>query len=63
VIDLDSGTLYVDTKLASGLPTSCMRWILRLGDEKFGGPVTISANKVLRRLGTPAPGPIVVETE
>ncbi|HEV2437856.1 MAG TPA: pyrrolo-quinoline quinone [Verrucomicrobiae bacterium] len=43
VIDLDSGTLYVDTKLAAG-PTQMLHALdLATGDEKFGGPVTIAA--------------------
>ncbi len=44
VIDLNSGTLYVDTKLASG-PTHQLHALdITTGNEKFGGPVTISAS-------------------
>ena len=43
VIDLASGTLYVDTKLASG-PTHKLHALdITSGAEKFGGPVTIAA--------------------
>ncbi len=43
VIDISSGTLYVDTKLASG-PTHKLHALdITTGSEKFGGPVTISA--------------------
>jgi hypothetical protein len=43
VIDLISGTLYVDTKLATG-PTHKLHALdLITGKEKFAGPVTIAA--------------------
>ena len=42
-IDLASGTLYVDTKLATG-PTHKLHALnLATGGEKFGGPATIAA--------------------
>ena len=46
VIDLSSGTLYVDTKLQSG-PTHQLHALdITTGNEKFGGPVTIVTNNV-----------------
>jgi hypothetical protein len=56
VIDLNSGTLYVDTKLASG-PTHQLHALdITTGSEKFGGPVTVtttgfSASLEHQRLG------------
>ena len=44
VIDLNSGTLYVDTKLASGPAHKLHALDLTTGNEKFGGPVTIAAS-------------------
>jgi PQQ-like domain len=44
VIDLDSGTLYVDTKLAAGSAHELHALDITTGNEKFGGPVTISAS-------------------
>ena len=44
VIDLSSGTLYVDTKLASGPAQKLHALDITNGNEKFGGPVTISAS-------------------
>jgi hypothetical protein len=43
VIDLDSGTLYVDTKLEAGPAHKLHALDLTTGNEKFGGPVTVSA--------------------
>jgi len=43
VIDLDSGTLYVDTKLAAGPAQKLHALDITTGQEKFGGPVTIAA--------------------
>jgi hypothetical protein len=43
VIDLNSGTLYVDTKLAAGPAQELHALDLATGNEKFGGPVTIAA--------------------
>ena len=42
VIDLSSGTLYVDTKLAAGPAHELHALDLTTGSEKFGGPVTIT---------------------
>jgi hypothetical protein len=44
VIDLNSGTLYVDTKLAAGPAQKLHALDITTGSEKFGGPVTISAS-------------------
>ncbi len=46
VIDLSSGTLYVDTKLASGPAHELHALDITTGSEKFGGPVTIPTNNV-----------------
>ncbi len=43
VIDLSSGTLYVDTKLAAGPAQKLHALDIATGNEKFGGPVTIAA--------------------
>jgi hypothetical protein len=43
VIDLSSGTLYLDTKLSAGPGHQLHALELSTGIEKFGGPVTISA--------------------
>ena len=43
VIDLNSGTLYVDTKLAAGPAQKLHALDITTGNEKFGGPVTIAA--------------------
>lgn len=45
VIDLDSGTIYLDTKLAVGTTQATNKLHaldITTGSEKFGGPVTIS---------------------
>ena len=44
VIDLNSSTLYVDTKLAAGSAHELHALDITTGSEKFGGPVTISAS-------------------
>jgi hypothetical protein len=44
VIDLSRGTLYVDTKLASGPAHMLHALDITTGNEKFGGPVNISAS-------------------
>ena len=46
VIDLSSGTLYVDTKLQSGPAHQLHALDITTGNEKFGGPVTIATNNV-----------------
>jgi len=43
VIDLSSGTLYVDTKLAAGPAHMLHALDLTTGREKFGGPETVAA--------------------
>jgi hypothetical protein len=43
VIDLDSGTMYLDTKLAAGPAQKLHALDITTGQEKFGGPVTIVA--------------------
>ena len=43
VIDLNSGTLYVDTKLAAGPAHELHALDIKTGNEKFGGPMTIAA--------------------
>jgi hypothetical protein len=42
VIDLSSGTMYLDTKLAAGPAHKLHALELSTGNEKFGGPMTIS---------------------
>ncbi|HEV7926240.1 MAG TPA: hypothetical protein VGR14_12845 [Verrucomicrobiae bacterium] len=56
VIDLDSGTLYVDTKLASGPAQKLHALDITTGKEKFGGPVTISASGFSASLEHQRPG-------
>ena len=46
VIDLSSGTLYVDTKLESGPAHELHALDITTGNEKFGGPVTVPTNNV-----------------
>jgi hypothetical protein len=43
VIDLNSGTMYLDTKLASGPAHKLHALDITSGQEKFGGPTNISA--------------------
>ena len=61
VIDLSSGTLYVDTKLAAGPAHKLHALDITTGNEKFGGPVTISAGYFQRHLRAPASGSAVDE--
>jgi len=56
VIDLSSGTLYVDTKLASGPAQKLHALDITTGAEKFGGPVTISATDFTASLEHQRPG-------
>ena len=42
VIDADSGTLYVETKLAAGPAHQLHALDITTGNEKFGGPVTVA---------------------
>jgi len=46
VIDLSSGTLYVDTKLAAGPAQALHALDITTGNEKFGGPVTLATNNI-----------------
>jgi hypothetical protein len=43
VIDLNSGTIYVDTTLAAGPAQKLHALDITTGKEKFGGPVTLAA--------------------
>ena len=43
VIDLNSGTIYLDTKLAAGPAHKLHALDITSGQEKFGGPTTIAA--------------------
>jgi hypothetical protein len=56
VIDLDSGTLYVDTKLAAGPAQKLHALDLATGQEKSGGPVTIAAENFSASLEHQRPG-------
>ncbi|MGP8201237.1 MAG: pyrrolo-quinoline quinone [Limisphaerales bacterium] len=56
VIDLSSGTLYVDTKLATGPAHKLHALEITTGSEKFGGPVTISASNFSASLEHQRPG-------
>jgi hypothetical protein len=55
-IDLDSGTLYVDTKLAAGPAHKLHALDITTGSEKFGGPVTIAATSFSASLQHQRPG-------
>ena len=56
VIDLRSGTLYVDTKLAAGPAHKLHGLDLTTGSEKFGGPVTIAASSFSADVQEQRPG-------
>ena len=56
VVDLSSGTLYVDTKLAAGPAHMLHALDITTGSEKFGGPVTISASKFSAAVEHQRPG-------
>jgi len=56
VIDPGSGTLYVDTKLAAGPAHKLHALDISTGNEKFGGPVTISATGFSATLEHQRPG-------
>jgi len=56
VIDLAGGTLYVDTKLASGPAHKLHALNLATGSEKFGGPVTIAATSFSAAVEHQRPG-------
>ena len=46
VIDLKSGTMYLDTKLAAGPAHKLHALDITTGQEKFGGPMTIAAGSL-----------------
>jgi hypothetical protein len=56
VIDLSSGTLYMDTKLAAGPAQKLHALDITTGSEKFGGPVTISASSFSATVEHQRPG-------
>jgi hypothetical protein len=56
VIDLSSGTLYVDTKLEPGPAHKLHALDITTGNEKFGGPMTISAGSFSASLEHQRPG-------
>jgi hypothetical protein len=56
VIDLSSGTLYVDTKLAAGPAHKLHALDLTTGSEKFGGPATVSASNFSADVQEQRPG-------
>ena len=56
VIDLNSQTLYVDTKLATGPAHKLHALNLATGAEKFGGPVTIAASQFSASVEHQRPG-------
>ena len=56
VIDLSSGTLYVDTKLAAGPAQKLHALDIATGGEKLGGPVTIAASSFSASVQHQRPG-------
>lgn len=63
VIDPNSGTLYVDTKLEAG-PTQKLHALdITTGSEKFGGPVTIAAPNFSASLEHQRPGLLLLNGE
>ncbi len=56
VIDLSSGTLFVDTKLAAGPAQKLHALNIATGGEKFGGPVTVSATSFSASVQHQRPG-------
>jgi hypothetical protein len=60
VIDLSSGTLYVDTKLAAGPAHELHALDITTGNEKFGGPVTISASNFSAAVEHQRPGLVLL---
>jgi hypothetical protein len=56
VIDLSSGTLYVDTKLAAGPAQKLHALDITTGGEKLGGPVTIAASSFSASVQHQRPG-------
>jgi hypothetical protein len=60
VIDVSSGTLYVDTKLAAGPAQKLHALDITTGHEKFGGPVTMAASSFSAALQHQRPGLLLV---
>ena len=60
VIDLNSGTLYVDTKLAAGPAHMLHALDITTGSEKFGGPVTIAASEFSADVEHQRPGLVLL---
>ncbi len=60
VIDLSSGTLYVDTKLAAGPAHKLHALDITTGGEKFGGPVTIAATSFSADVEHQRPGLVLL---
>jgi hypothetical protein len=60
VIDLDTGTLYVDTKLAAGPAHKLHALDITTGSEKFGGPVTIAATSFSAAVQHQRPGLVLL---
>jgi hypothetical protein len=56
VIDLKSGTLYVDAKLAAGPSHQLHALDIATGSEKFGGPVTVSTTGFTASIEHQRPG-------
>jgi hypothetical protein len=59
-IDLSSGTLYVDTKLAAGPAHKLHALDITTGSEKFGGPVTIAATSFSASVQHQRPGLVLL---
>ncbi len=60
VIDMSSDTLYVDTKLAAGPAHKLHALDITTGNEKFGGPVTISASNFSASVQHQRPGLVLL---
>jgi hypothetical protein len=56
VIELKSGTLYVDTKLAAGPAHQLHALDITSGSEKFGGPVTVATTNFSASIEHQRPG-------
>lgn len=60
VIDPDSGTLYVDTKLQVGPAHKLHALDITTGNEKFGGPVTITNTLFIASIEHQRPGVLLL---
>ena len=60
-IDLSSGTLFVDTKLAAGPAQKLHALDIATGGEKFGGPVTVSATSFSASVQHQRPGLLLLK--